>query len=219
MKMFLILFAVIKLTYSLFNFTIELYGTSSNNLFKLKSDKELSINAFIDTNSGLSSSLPINRIGSYEYFINYTGYVSNFLSIIINTPLISLNEMFMNSTQIKAIKLKSSGENVQFMESTFERCEELISVDLTEFDLSNVVSFKRIFYSSSLSHVEFGKSAIANVENMEKMFSYSGKRNYPNSSLDLSMFVTSKVTNMNELFYESNWAYINLKNFKILIHH
>ncbi len=42
--------------------------------------------------------------------------------------------MFISAKQIKKIKLISSGENVQYMESTFENCNSLASVDLTEFD-------------------------------------------------------------------------------------
>ena len=45
---------------------------------------------------------------------------------------------------------------------------------------------------------------------MEKMFyQISGS----DSILDLSMFDTSKVTNMNGLFYSNEWISINLKSF------
>ena len=45
---------------------------------------------------------------------------------------------------------------------------------------------------------------------MEKMFYQIGGSD---STLDLSMFDTSKVTNMNGLFYSNEWISINLKSF------
>ena len=215
--MLLLLFSFINLTNSFFNFTIEFYTSSSNTLttvLKFRSNTELDVSAFIYDN--YHPVLPISNEGegSKEYYIDYTGYEDRILNIIINTSLISLNEMFLNANQIKKIKLKSSGEHVQFMESTFERCTSLTSVDLSEFDLSNVISFKRTFYLSySLNHIEFGNSNISNVENMEKMFYNSGNSSNKELELNLSMFYTSKVTNMNELFYDSNWDSINLINF------
>ena len=146
LQILLFLFSFIKLSNSYFIFTIEfstgdfLHSVSPE--LKFKSNTELNVRAFIHSTSPIS----IQRTGSYEYNINYAGYQSSVLNIIINTHLISLNEMFMNAEQLKKIKLKSSGENIQFMESTFENCSYLISVDLTEFDLSNVISFRRTFY-------------------------------------------------------------------------
>ena len=213
LKMILLLFSFMNLSNSFFNFTIQLYSsTDSWNIIRpeltFKSNTELNVNAFIYNTSPPASPITIQRKGSNQYYINFSGYEKGTLNIIINTPLISLNEMFISAKQIKKIKLISSGENVQYMESTFENCNSLASVDLTEFDLSNVVSFKRTFFRCSLSHVEFGNSTIANVENMGQMF-YSCSL----STLDLSVFDTSKVTDMNGLFYGHKWVSLNLKNF------
>ena len=211
--MILLLFSFINLSNSYFNFTIQLYSsTDSWNIIRpeltFKSNTELNVNAFIYKTSPPASPITIQRKGSNQYYINFSGYENGTLNIIINTPLISLNEMFINVKQIKKIKLISSGENVQYMESTFENCTSLASVDLTEFDLSNVISFKRTFFRCALSHVEFGNSTIANVINMGQMF-YSCSL----STLDLSVFDTSKVTDMNGLFYGHKWVSLNLKSF------
>ena len=51
--------------------------------------------------------------------------------------------MFIWGKQIKKKILESSGEKVKFMESTFEKCSNLYSLDFTKFDISNIVSFNQ----------------------------------------------------------------------------
>ena len=214
LKMLSLLFLFIKLSYSYFNFTFEFISSSSDGIgLKFKSNTELDVNAFIYDNSNPASSITIERSNSYEYYIDCTDHLSSILNVNINTNLISLNEMFMNADKIRTIKMKSSDEKVQYMERTFELCTKLTSVDLTEFDLSNVISFRRTFYKCDLHYIDFGNSTISNVENMEQMFYEAGDSNHKNLELNLSMFDTSKVTKMNELFSESYCSSINLKNF------
>ena len=215
LKTLFFLFSIINLSNSYFNFTIDLYTGNPFIPWEVikeelifKSDTELNVVAYIYNTSHPSSPISIQKKNSNEYLINYAGKGKISLNIIINTPLISLNEMFINAKQIRKIKLISSGENVKYMESTFELCSNLISIDLTEFDLSNVVSFRRTFYKCPLSDIKIANSTIANVENMGQMF-YSCSI----SSLDLSIFDTSKVTDMNGLFYDNKWVSLNLKNF------
>ena len=181
LKMLLLLFSLIKLSYTYFNFTFEFISSSSDGIgLKFKSNTELDVNAFIYDNSNPSSSITIERSNSYEYYIDCTDHLSSILNVNINTNLISLNEMFMNADKIRTIKMKSSDENVQYMERTFELCTKLTSVDLTEFDLSNVISFRRTFYKCDLHYIDFGNSTISNVENMEQMFYEAGDSNHKN---------------------------------------
>ena len=215
LKTLFLLFSIINLSNSFFNFTIDLYRDKPffpweviKEELTFKSTTELDVVAFFYNSSHPPSPISIQKKNSNEYLINYAGKGNITLNIIINTPLISLNEMFINAKQIRKIKLISSGENVKYMESTFELCSYLNSIDLTEFDLSNVVSFRRTFYSCSLRDIKIANSTIVNVENMGQMF-YGCSI----SSLDLSIFDTSKVTDMNGLFYENNWVSLNLKNF------
>ena len=215
LKTLFLLFSIINLSNSFFNFTIDLYRDKPffpweviKEELTFKSTTELDVVAFFYNSSHPPSPISIQKKNSNEYLINYAGKGKISLNIIINTPLISLNEMFINAKQIRKIKLISSGENVKYMESTFELCSNLISIDLTEFDLSNVVSFRRTFYNCPLSDIKIANSTIANVENMGQMF-YSCSI----SSLDLSIFDTSKVTDMNGLFYDNKWVSLNLKKF------
>ena len=102
--MLLLLFLLMNLTNSFFNFTIEFYTSSSNTtttVLKFRSNTELDVSAFIYDNYHPVLPISIEREGSNEYYIDYTGYEDRILNIIINTPLFSLNEMFLNANQIK----------------------------------------------------------------------------------------------------------------------
>ena len=219
LKNFLLLSLLINFSNSYFKFTIELRDKFySFNPFKtfqkkldIKSNTELNIEAFISKNSSTPSSISIRHISS-KYSIDYSNYGISNLTLIIHTSLTNLNEMFLDGDQLNSIKLESYNEKVIDMENMFSKCTGLQFVDFSEFDLTEVTSFKGLFENCiGLSEVIFGEQLITNLLNMEKMFygCYSG-----DLKLDLSNLDTSKVTNMYGLFYNNNYLkYINLSNF------
>ena len=93
----------------------------------------------------------------------------------------------------------------------FSFCRSLESLDLSNFDTSNVTSMNYMFsYCFSLSGLDLSSFDTSNVTDMSWMFSYC----YSLSSLDLSSFDTSGVTDMSCMFsYCFSLSGLDLSNF------
>ena len=116
---------------------------------------------------------------------------------------------------------------------TLQCKDELNTLDLSEFDTSQVTSMIEAFYRCKVVSLNISNLDTSNVTNMSSMFascsnltsldvsnfdtskvtdmSYMFQNNYKLTSLDLSNFDTSKVTNMSYMFYECG----NLKDLYI----
>jgi pilin isopeptide linkage protein len=82
------------------------------------------------------------------------------------------------------------------------------SIDLSSFDTSNVTDMRFMFRNSQATSLDLSNFDTSKVTNMSYMFSGSQA-----TSLDLSNFVTSNVTNMNSMFYQSQATSLNLSSF------
>ncbi len=83
------------------------------------------------------------------------------------------------------------------------------TLDLSNFDTSNVVSMKNMFNGSQATTLDVSSFDTSNVTNMSMMF-YNSEA----TTLDLSNFDTSKVTDMSDMFNSSSATIIKgLENF------
>ena len=95
--------------------------------------------------------------------------------------------------------------------SMFKGCSQIIEIDFSNFDSSNVRNIDRMFYDcTSLKSIKFGNFQTSNLNIMEYVF-----YNCPSlEALDLSSFDTSKVTDFHYMFYGcSSLKYLDLSNF------
>ena len=100
-----------------------------------------------------------------------------------------------NRSKIKAVKVTGSGESSLF--GMFSGCENLSTIDLSNFDTSNVTTMVSMFYDcSSISNLDLSNFNTKNVTSMGYMFYGCSSI----SSLDLSNFDTSNVTGMSCMF-------------------
>ena len=97
------------------------------------------------------------------------------------------------------------------MQSMFSHMSNLTTLNISNFDTSQVTNMRDMFYSvSSLTSLNLSSFDTSQVTNMRDMF-YSVSSL---TSLDLSNFDTSKVTDMGEMFFGmSNLTTLNLSNF------
>ena len=111
-----------------------------------------------------------------------------------------MNNMFYKSNALTSLDLSNfDTSEVTNMSSMFYECEKLTSLDLSNFDTSKVTNMSSMFYKCLiLSSLDLSNFDTSEVTNMSKMF--FDCRNL--SSLDLSNFDTSKVTDMSYMFYD-----------------
>ena len=123
-----------------------------------------------------------------------------------------MDSMFENCTSLTSLDLSSfDTSNVTDMRSMFYSCNSLTSLDLRNFNTSNVTLMNGMFVDcSGLESLDLSKFNTSNVTDMRSMF-YSCNSL---TSLDLSSFDTSNVTLMNGMFYYcSNLTSLDLSNF------
>ena len=141
-----------------------------------------------------------------------------------------------NLTEIKGIENLNT-ENVTHMNSMFNECTALKSLDLTNFNTAKVTNMSYMFNDcSALASLNVSKFNTAEVKDMDFMFyncstlTSLNLSNFNNAkvttmismfdgctkleSLDLSKFNTAEVTNMGCMFYNcSALTSLNLSNF------
>lgn len=92
----------------------------------------------------------------------------------------------------------------------FSNPYDILSINLKDYDTSNVVNMSRMFADCLLNNLDLSGVNASNVINMYAMF--RGCQNLV--KLDLSSFDTSKVTNMASMFHSChNLEILDLSNF------
>ena len=117
--------------------------------------------------------------------------------------------MFQNCSSLPSLNVSNfDTSNVTDMGAMFSSCSNLPSLNVSNFNTSNVTNMSNMFQNcSSLANLNVSNFDTSNVTNMKAMF--SGCNNLP--SLDVSNFDTSNVTNMFEMFYNcKNLTSINI---------
>ena len=123
-----------------------------------------------------------------------------------------MSEMFQNCSKLTSLNVSNfDTSNVTNMRYMFYNCSSLTSLNVSNFNTSKVTDMKWMFsYCSSLTSLNVSNFNTSNVTNMSYMFYYCPKL----TSLDLSNFYTSKVTSMTQMFYNcSSLTSLNLSNF------
>ena len=144
------------------------------------------------------------------------GQLSQLLDSIDFNPLpddYTMSNKMENGQQIICFTLywQTSITNCSGM---FSNVNNLLSVDLSNFDFTQVVDMSNMFKNCiNIKNITFGDKRIDKVTNMDSMF--YGCQSL--TTLDLSKFDTNSVTNMEHLFYECNrLTSLDLSNFRTL---
>ena len=118
------------------------------------------------------------------------------------TNITNMNSMFNGCSALTSLDVSSfDTSNVKDMGGMFNGCSNLTSLDLSNFDTSNVTDMNNMFKGcSNLTSLDVSNFNTSKVTNMSNIF--NGCSNI--ASLDVSNFDTSNVTNMNNMFSGCN---------------
>jgi surface protein len=134
-----------------------------------------------------------------RFFRDCVNLYSIDLSEFDSSSVINMRVMFSKCRRLKEIKGldKFNTSKATNMEGMFQRCEEIVNLNLSNFDTSNVNDMSCMFNGCiKLKEIKgLNKFNTKNVDNMEAMFQYCENLEY----LDLS-FDTSKVYEMSYMF-------------------
>ena len=150
----------------------------------------------LDLSKWDTSGVKVNsKVVTYYSAIHSDGTIRNDMPSIIPG---SMNSMFANCSSLVSLNLSNfDTSNVIDMASMFLNCSSLSSLDLGSFDTSNVISMAHMFRGcTSLGSLDLSHFDTRKVNNMWYMF--YGCRFL--TSLDLSSFDTRNVTTMQNMF-------------------
>ena len=169
-----------------------------------------SIDGFASLESVDLTYLDTSLVTDMSYMFNYcisltnlnissfdTSNVTDMRSMFAFSGIVTVDLSSFNTSKLRYLGGTRTSDNTGSY-GMFANCENLISVDLSNFDTSNVVSLNSLFYGcDNLTSVIFGENFVTSkVTNMALMFMFCENL----QDLNLSGFDTSKVTDMNHMF-------------------
>ena len=151
-----------------------------------------------------------------------TKYVNGQYTYTYNRFQDSANSWFNLTSNVWSVQLtnKSSTEPVTSSVCTYINDKPVVyasfmfqnskasSIDLSNFNTSNIINMRGMFYNASTTSINLEKMDTSNVVSMDYMFFGSQA-----TSLDLSEINTSKVSNMRGMFFGSQATSLDLSNF------
>lgn len=137
-------------------------------------------------------------LNSCQDMFNSCSYLETLTKMPDISYVFSMLRMFYNCTGLTSLNLNNwNTSNVTNMQQMFQYCKNLSSLDLSKFNTFNVTTMNTMFSGcSGLISLDVSSFNTSNVTNMAVMFrDCSGL-----TTLDLSHWNTSKVTNMSYMF-------------------
>ena len=187
-----------------------------NDILNNNKKNEINMRIRIDKND-INKKIPILYGDSTSFFTSYkvngvySSYSSRDLTNKIKEIYNSNIELYINNikhnfnTHIKAekegiydIKLKFFHKHKDCSDM-FSNCENIIFIDLSFFDSSNITDTSYMFANcKNLEKIDFSSFDTKNVTDMSHMFNNCNNL----KNLNLSFFNTKNVENMNSMFYK-----------------
>ena len=153
---------------------------------------------------------------SCKLFCDMENNKENTVTLIFNDNLNSSESMFFGLNNLIEIDLSDFDfSQVATMENMFRDCYNLKKINFGNIDTSSVVDMKGLFYNcTNLSSIDVSKFDTSKVSTMEEMF-YNCQSL---STIDVSNFNTSKVESFRICFYNCYaLEYIDISNFNTSI--
>ena len=126
----------------------------------------------------------------------------------------SLQVMFANIPHLESIYFSPSFQtnNIKNISNLFDGCDILESINISNFNTSNVVDMRRMFSGIRITSIDLSHFNTSNVKYMTEMF----YNTFVLNSLNLSNFNTENVIEMTRMFYECNCLrYLDITSFTI----
>ena len=146
-----------------------------------------------------------NYIGNYIHVTELPEKNKKYLDEVLTTgkyKVVNMRYMFADCNSLTSLDVSNwDTSNVTDMNWMFGNCRYLTSLDVSNWDTSNVTSMTYMFYDcNKLTSLDVSNFDTSNVTSMYRMFYNCNKL----TSLDVSNWDTSNVTNMYRMFSDCN---------------
>jgi len=154
-----------------------------------------------------------NKKINFDKEIQFKDIGKQEIIFIINKDQLNMDYIFKNVSSLISVEIisdKNNDINITSMISSFEACNNLLSVYLTGVNTIQVKSMKKLFYkSTSLYNVTLDKISTGNLTDMSYMFSSTAF-----TYLNLSNFNTENVEDLSYAFCNcSKLKSLNIESF------
>ena len=146
--------------------------------------------------------------------LSYSTFSAVPYTLLCDSGVTDMGFMFNDCKNLTTLDLSNFDvSNVINMKYMFSNCENLTALDLSNFDTNNVTNMNSMFYYClKLTTLDLSNFDTNNVTDMNSMFSWCKNL----ATLDLSNFDTSNVTDMGYMFYRcENLTTLDLSNFDV----
>lgn len=166
--------------------------------FNINSEKEREL---------VKEEINANSLVQYDWFDEETGEEH---WVLYNTEMYEIKDFHLHYKE-GSLLAPVIPINATSCYAMFRDCSHALSLDLGDFNTSNVVDMDYMFARcSNFTTLDLSGFNTSKVTEMRSMFEHCTALLY----LDLSRFDTSKVTDMNSMFYRcSNATFIDVANF------
>lgn len=186
--------APIQDEYGVLRFSLE----GRDYCFNVNSEKEREL---------VKEEINTNSLIKYDWFKEGTGEKH---WVLFNTEMYEAEDIYLHYKE-SSLLVPVIPINATSCYAMFRDCSRVLSLDLGDFDTSNVVDMDSMFARcSNFITLDLSGFNTSKVTEMRSIFEHCTALLY----LDLSQFDTSKVTDMNSMFYRcSNATFIDVANF------
>ena len=146
-----------------------------------------------------------------QYFKNE----ENFVELVWKKPITSCRCMFRDCGNVLEMDLTHfDTSEVIYFDHMFYGCEKLTSINLSNFNTSSTINMQYMFYGcKKLRYLDLSNFDTSNVELMSSMFNGCESLEY----LDISNFQTNSTTHFGHMFYNCRALLsLDLSNFIII---
>ena len=173
----------------------------------------MSINITYNTSTESNITREFSTSNELKSFIsdnktNFTGA----MKVVCDNSITDCNYMFYDCQNLTSLDLSEfDTSNVTNMRAMFYNCQNLTSLDLNNFNTTKVTNMQQMFSScKNLVVLNINSFNTSNVTRMDDMFQECEKL----TSLNLSSFDTNKVTDMDGMFeFCGSLTLLDLSNF------
>ena len=125
---------------------------------------------------------------------------------------LNMDFMFKNIDSLISIEMISEKfAKINTMVSSFENCINLETFNIRGFNTSEVKSFSKLFFNTSLTNINLENFDTNNTEDFSYMFAFSKIE-----KINISKFNTKKAKNMSHMFYYCNLLNdLDISNFDV----
>lgn len=169
----------------------------------------MNINSYIQKLRLMGANInTVEQLGEQPIYTAYTPALKESLFVIIPEDVKTVKQPLTGLVEQCEKLIVIGGSGLNNSKSMFECCKRADSIDLSNFDTSNIEVMENMFRGCKVNSIDLTNLNTSKAKNMIGMFC-----DFNSKTLDLSKFDTRNVNNMSRMFTGCQAERLDLRNF------